>query len=56
MVITGALFADYIAVGMKRQGTLKQYPATISPENAALIDQNFDKLQTMMAPMAKQGK
>jgi hypothetical protein len=56
MVITGALFADYIAVGMKRQGTLKQYPATISPENAAFIDQNFDKLQTMMAPLTKQTK
>ncbi len=56
MVITGALFADYIAVGMKRQGTLKQYPATISPENAAFIDQNFDKLQTMIAPLSKQTK
>jgi hypothetical protein len=56
LVITGALIADYIAVGMKRQGTLKQYPASISPENAAFIDQNFDKLQTMMAPLTQQAK
>ena len=56
MVVTGALFADFIAVGMKRQGTLKQYPPTISPENAALIDQNFDRLQTMIAPVTKPAK
>jgi len=48
-VITGALFADFIAVGIKRHGRAKEYPATISPENAAFIDQNFDKLQAMMA-------
>ena len=50
MVITGALFSDFIAVGLKRHGSAKEYPATISPENAAFIDQNFDKLQAMMAP------
>ena len=26
MVITGALFSDFIAVGMKRQGTLRNIP------------------------------
>ncbi len=52
MVITGALFSDFIAVGLKRHGSAKEYPATISPENAAFIDQNFDKLQAMMAPLS----
>ena len=52
-MITGALFSDFIAVGMKREGTLKEYPPTISPENAAFIDHNFDKLQAMIAPISK---
>jgi hypothetical protein len=53
MVITGALFSDFIAVGMKREGKLKEYPPTISPDNAAFIDQNFDKLQALIAPISK---
>jgi hypothetical protein len=53
MVITGALFSDFIAVGMKREGKLKEYPSTISAENAAFIDQNFDKLQALIAPISK---
>jgi hypothetical protein len=53
MVITGALFSDFIAVGMKREGKLKEYPASLSPENAAFIDQNFDKLQSLIAPASK---
>jgi hypothetical protein len=53
MVITGALFSDFIAVGMKREGKLKEYPASLSPENAAFIDQNFDKLQSLITPASK---
>jgi hypothetical protein len=56
MVLTGALFADFIAVGLKRQGTAKEYPPSISPENAAFIDQNFDKLQALMAPLSSPAK
>ena len=56
MVITGALFSDFIAVGLKRHGSAKEYPATISPENAAFIDQNFEKLQAMMAPLSCRAK
>jgi hypothetical protein len=56
LVMTGALIADYIAVGMKRQGKLKQYPASISTENASFIEQNYDKLQTMITPLTQQAK
>ncbi len=56
MVLTGSLFADFIAVGLKRQGVAKEYPPSISPENAAFIDQNFDKLQALMAPLSQPAK
>jgi hypothetical protein len=51
LVITGGLIGDFMIVGMKKSGTIKAYPAAISPENAAFIEQNYDKLQTMLAPL-----
>jgi hypothetical protein len=51
LIITGALIGDFMAVGLKKSGTIKEYPASISPENAAFVEQNFDKLQTMLAPL-----
>jgi len=51
LVITGALIGDFMAVGMKKSGTIKDYPSSISPENAAFIEQNYDKLQAMLAPL-----
>jgi hypothetical protein len=51
LVMTGALIGDVMAVGMKKQGTIKQYPPTISPENAAFLEQNYDKIQVMLAPL-----
>jgi len=56
LIITGALIGDFMAVGMKKSGTIKEYPASISPENAAFVEQNYDKLQTMLAPMTGNGK
>jgi hypothetical protein len=56
MVLTGALFSDFVAVGMKREGKLKEYPPTITPENAAFIEKNFDQLQAMIAPAAQPSK
>jgi hypothetical protein len=56
LIMTGALIGDFMAVGMKKNGTIKQYPDSISPENAAFIEQNFDKLQAMLAPMTGDGK
>ncbi len=44
IVMTGTLMVTVLAVDMKRQGQLKAYPATISPENAAFVEKNFDKV------------
>lgn len=52
LVMTGALMSDFMTVGMKKAGQIKQYPDSISPENAAFLEQNFDKLQAMMASMS----
>ncbi len=51
LVITGALIGDFMAVGMKKNGTIKEYPSSLSPENAAFIEQNYDKIQAMLAPL-----
>jgi len=51
LIITAALIGDYVAVGMKKKGTIKEYPPSISPANAAFIEQNYDKLQTLLAPL-----
>jgi hypothetical protein len=51
LVLTGALIGDMMAVGLKKNGTIKEYPATISPENAAFLEQNYDKVQKMLAPL-----
>lgn len=52
MIVTAALMGDFMAVAMKKSGTIKEYPPSISPENAAFIEQNYDKLQALMAPMS----
>lgn len=53
IVLTGALMGDMMAVGMKKQGAIKQYPTSLSPENAAFIEQNYAKLQAMLSGAAK---
>jgi len=56
LIVTGALIGDFMAVGMKKSGTIKEYPASISPENAAFVEQNYDKLQSMLTPVMSNGK
>jgi hypothetical protein len=51
LVVTAALIGDFMAVGLKKSGTIKEYPDSISAENAAFVEQNFDKLQSMLAPL-----
>jgi hypothetical protein len=55
LVMTGSLIGNVMAMEMKRQGTIKQYPESVSPENAAFLDQNYDKVKAMVAPMMGQG-
>jgi hypothetical protein len=52
VVMTGALMSDFMTVSMKKAGQIKDYPPSISPENAAFLEQNFDKLQAMMGSMS----
>jgi hypothetical protein len=56
LIVTAALIGDFMAVGMKKTGAIKEYPASISPENAAFIEQNYDKLQNMLTPLTGKGK
>ena len=56
LIITGALIGDMMAVGMKKSGTIKQYPDSLSPENAAFVEHNFEKLQAMLTPLSDNGK
>ncbi len=37
-------------------GDIKEYPSSIPPENAAFVEKNYDKLQTMPAPLSGDGK
>jgi len=53
IVITGAIINDVGFVGMKKQGFIKSYPpGMITPENAALIEQNWPKFQALAARMS----
>jgi hypothetical protein len=53
IVATGAIINDVGFVGMKKQGLIKEYPANaITPENAALIEQNWDKFQVIASKMS----
>jgi len=47
-VLMGAIMNDVAMVGMKKQGAIKEYPAgMITPENAALIESNWDAFQAI---------
>jgi len=50
LIITASLIGDIMAVGMKKNGTIKEYPPSISPENAAFVEQNYEKLQALLQP------
>ena len=56
LILTAALIGDMMAAGMKKQGTIKEYPASISPENAAFVEQNYDKLQKILGPVMSGNK
>ena len=56
LIVTGSLFANFMAVSMKKSGMIKEYPTPISPENVAFLEQNSDKLQTLLGPLMSQAK
>jgi hypothetical protein len=45
---TLTLVTTGIAVSMKKQGVLKEYPASVSRENAAFIEQNYAKIESLL--------
>ena len=53
VVMTGTLMGAEMAVGMKKQGQIKQYPPSVSAENAAFVEQNWDRLNAMMKAVAE---
>jgi hypothetical protein len=56
LVLTAHILGDMMAVELKRGGQIKAYPAdTISPENAAFLDQNYDKMKALLAPVMNGG-
>ena len=56
LVLTAHILGDMMAVELKRSGQIKAYPAdTTSPENAAFLDQNYDKMKALLAPMMNGG-
>lgn len=53
IVVIGAIMNDSGFVGLKKQGLIKEYPAkAITPENAALVEENWDKFKAIAAKMA----
>jgi hypothetical protein len=51
-----ALLNDMMMVGMKMQGAIKEYPPnSVTPENAAFVQQNFDKLKALSRKMTPHG-
>jgi hypothetical protein len=54
--LTAQILGDMMAVELMRAGQTNGYPAdTISPENAAHLDQNSDKMKALSAPMMNSG-
>lgn len=51
LILTAHVIGDMMAVEMKKQGTIKQYPDVISPENASFLEQNQDKIKAILAPV-----
>jgi hypothetical protein len=51
VVMTGTLMGATMAVGMKKQGQLKEIPPSVSPENAAFVEQNYDKINASMTKL-----
>jgi hypothetical protein len=47
-VMSGTLVTTAMAVGMRKQGILPQIPPTVSAENAAFVEKNYDKIDALM--------
>ena len=43
-----ALVSSVMVVAMKKQGLIKEIPPAVSAENVAFIEQNYDKVESLM--------
>jgi hypothetical protein len=48
VVMTYTLINTDMAVSMKKKGMIKEYPASISPANAAFVEQNFSRITALL--------
>ena len=53
---TLSLVTTGMAVSMKKQGALKEYPPSVSRENAAFVEQNYDKIEGLMKGLQESQK
>ncbi|MGA8229974.1 MAG: hypothetical protein WB795_00730 [Candidatus Acidiferrales bacterium] len=51
VVMTAVLMNSMMMVALKKQGMIQEYPPNISPENAAFLEQNFDRVSRVMEPL-----
>jgi hypothetical protein len=57
ILVTMAFFNDVAFVGMKKQGAIQAYPPnSITPENAAFVEANWDKLQQLSQKFSQPGQ
>jgi hypothetical protein len=45
VVMTYTLINSAAAVQMKKAGTIKEYPDSVLPENAAFVDKNYERIK-----------
>jgi ABC-type nitrate/sulfonate/bicarbonate transport system substrate-binding protein len=54
IVVSIAFINDVSFVGMKKSGMIKDYPPnSVTPENAAFVEANFDKLQQLSQKLSQ---
>ena len=51
VVMTATLLNSMMMVALKKQGMIQEYPPNISRENAAFLEQNFDRVSRVMEPL-----
>jgi hypothetical protein len=51
IVMTSTVVSTVMVVGMKKQGTIKEIPSMVSADNAAFVDQNYDKISALLKKM-----
>jgi hypothetical protein len=51
IVMTASIISTAMVVGMKKQGMIKELPPIVSAENAAFVDQNYEKISAMLKKM-----